>query len=188
MSDLPEYLGGQNAGTVDLGVAQTLVDIGYKSLLDIGCGDGFAPLAYAELGLEVVGVDGDWTRLPQDGPFLLHDFTKGLLRLPPFDVAYSIEFLEHLDERYLPNVAPLFQNCKVAVVTAALPNQPGHHHVNCQPPEYWHDIFRDWGLAFDAYLTDRLKKASTMKKATGIRAGKPIGFFRRTGMVFKNGV
>lgn len=183
----PEFhLGGQEAGNVDKGIVDALCNFfGITSLVDIGCGNGEATRIYADMGIDVTGVDGDWTRLPNDSRFILHDFTKGVLNIGPFDLAYSIEFLEHLHEEYLPNVMPLFAQCNYAVVTAALPGQKGHHHVNCRKPEYWHDVFRQWNLYYDDKVTQALKKQSTMQKASGPHTGKCIQFFKRTGMFFR---
>lgn len=182
---LPEHLGGQNAGNVDTGLIKSLRKrLGIASLVDIGCGDGTATRIYAGLGLDVTGVDGDWTRLPDDSRFVQHDFTQGPLLAGPFDLAYSVEFLEHLEERYLENVMPLFAACQYAVVTAAPPGKNGHHHVNCRPPRYWKQVFADYGMAFDGKMTRWLRIQSTMCKATGGHAGKPFKAFREWGMFF----
>lgn len=186
-SKLPDHLGGQFAGNIDLGIVCHLQKhFGVTSLVDIGCGDGAATLRYAELGIDVVGIDGDWTRLPKDDHFVLHDFTKGPLFVGGFDLAYSIEFLEHVEEQYIPNFMPQFAGCRYAVVTAALPGQRGHHHVNCQPPEYWIDVFRNWELEYDDETTQKLKSVSTLQKASGPRQGRDMKFFARTGMFFRH--
>ena len=183
---LPDHLGGQVDGNVDIGVVSTIVDaLPVRSLIDIGCGDGAATLAYAGLGLDVRGIDGDWTRLPDDERFVLHDFTAGPFAVKPADLAYSVEFLEHIEERFLPNVMPLFAACRFAVVTAALPGQVGHHHVNCRGQAYWRNAFDAYGMTYDDRFTATLRAASTMCKAKGPNTGKPIRFFRRTGMFFR---
>lgn len=187
-SELPEHLGGQESGNVDPKLVKTLRDhFGVRSLVDIGCGDGAATSFYGSLGLDVVGIDGDWTRLPKgDDRFLCHDFTSGPVEPPGhFDVAYSVEFLEHVEERYIPNFMPVFAACSYAVVTAALPGQEGHHHVNCQNPEYWHDVFAKWGLEYDDKTTQWLKNHSNLQKASGPRQGRRMRFFKRTGMFFR---
>jgi len=185
MSGLPEHLGGQEAGNIDVGLVATLAnDLGIQSMVDIGCGDGKATEQYRHLVSRVVGVDGDWTRLPKSPLYILHDFTKGPLAVPA-DLAYSVEFVEHVAEEYVDNFMPTFAACKYAVITAARPGQRGHHHVNCQPPEYWIEQFRRYGMVFDPDYTEHLKKVSTMQKARGPRKGKRVRFFDRTGMFFR---
>lgn len=181
---LPEHLGGQMAGNADTALIQRLIDdLNITSLLDIGCGDGRAAFLYADMGLTLSGVDGDWTRLPEG--FIRHDFAQGPIDTPAADLAYSVEFLEHVEAQYVDNFMPSFARCQYAVVTAALPGQPGHHHVNCQPPEYWHEIFSSYGLEYDADYSKTLRQISDMRKVTGPRAGKRVKYFQRTGMFFR---
>ncbi len=40
------------------------------------------------------------------------------------------------------------------MMTFAQPGQPGHHHVNCQPEEYWVERLREVGFASDERLTE----------------------------------
>jgi hypothetical protein len=52
------------------------------------------------------------------------------------------------------------------------PGQGGHHHVNCQPPEYWIGVLAGAGFRHDPELT-RQAKALT-----------PTGYFDWSGLVF----
>ena len=49
-------------------------------------------------------------------------------------------------------------------MTHALPGQPGHHHVNCQPIEYWVAVMQAFGFETDELHTNAIRKASTMKE------------------------
>jgi len=69
---------------------------------------------------------------------------------------------------------PLFELGKIAVVTAAPPGWPGHHHVNCREESYWVDVFKNYGLRYSEQLTNEFKGLSQMRK----------NFFKRAGMVF----
>ena len=93
-----------------------------------------------------------------------------------FDLAWSVEFLEHVEEQYIPNYMPIFQACKYAIVTHAVPGQDGHHHVNCQEKDYWVDKFREYDMIYQDELTVMARDSSTMKKP----------FIKRTGLVFQN--
>jgi hypothetical protein len=69
---------------------------------------------------------------------------------------------------------PLFEKGTMAVVTAAPPGWPGHHHVNCREESYWIDVFSKYGLRYNEQLTNEFKGLSQMRK----------NFFKRAGLVF----
>jgi len=174
----PKHLGGHlNKTHIDDGLLEYLIDQ-YKieSVLDIGCGPGGMVHLAHKKGLVAFGIDGD----PNISGYciLKHDFTTGKLNLNrPFDLIWSVEFLEHVEEKYLPNFMPLFQLGKYCVVTHALPGDTGgHHHVNLQESNYWVEKFNEYGLIFDAKETKRMKQKSTMEKR----------FIERRGLFFKN--
>jgi len=183
---LPDHLGGHmNKTHVDVGVLEIFKSMSEcKSFIDVGCGPGGQVQTAARLDFErCVGVDGDWTVLPknvydQKTTFYLHDFTKEPVQrdLGYFDLAWSVEFLEHVEEKYIPNYMILFQRSKYIVVTHALPGQAGHHHVNCQEPKYWVDKFAEYDIIYDEALTTKVREASTMAKP----------FIKRTGLAFVN--
>ena len=75
MDQLPEHLGGQVRGNIDVAlmgyINSTFPDI--KSVIDVGCGDGKAALTYEkEFDFYCFGFDGDWLRLPKNENFILH--------------------------------------------------------------------------------------------------------------------
>jgi hypothetical protein len=82
---------------------------------------------------------------------------------------------------------PLFKLGKLAVVTAAPPGWPGHHHVNCREKSYWVDVFEDYGLYYDAALTGQFKTVSKMNPKEGYEYGDNKNFFLKAGLVFRNG-
>jgi SAM-dependent methyltransferase len=150
-----------------------------KSMLDIGCGPG-GMIELAQLrGIDAFGIDGDFTidYSNEVRPFVfIHDFILGPAPIEgEFDLAWSVEFLEHVDEKYIPNYMDAFRMCKYAVVTAAPPGWTGHHHVNLQPQEYWENKFGEYGFEIDRSETEEIRKISSMQK----------GFMARTGMFFR---
>lgn len=130
----------------------------------------------AKRGLEASGCDGDHTIDFGGIDVEVHDFTTGpLYPAQIYDLGWSVEFLEHVEERFLDNVRPAFRACRYVFVTHALPKQPGHHHVNLQKSLYWIDVFADWGFVHDADFSAFLRNSSTMEAE----------YSRRTGLFFE---
>lgn len=175
---LPEHLGGHlNKTHTDRGAFLYLKDkFNIKSMLDVGCGTG-GMLEIAELrDVEAVGIDGDFTLDYGNFNVIIHDFTKGPAPLDRwFDLCWSVEFLEHVEEKYIPNYMKAFQRCKRVLVTAAPPGWGGHHHVNEQPEQYWIETFDEYGFKLDQRVTEAVRNESTMRK----------GFLGRTGMFYR---
>ena len=137
---LPSHLGGHlNKTHNDRGTLTFLInEYKIKSFLDVGCGPGGMVALASMRGLESVGIDGDWEVPKEDDTnIIIHDFTNGpcLTTKAKFDLGWSVEFLEHVDEKYQDNYMQAFARCKFVVCTAAGPGAPGHHHVNCQSQE-----------------------------------------------------
>lgn len=147
------------------------------AVLDVGCGEGHSLKFFRDqLGCVVRGVEG----LPQKDPnIILHDFTTGPLPVPfGFGLVWCCEFLEHLEERYLPNVIPCLKSAPVVMITHAFPGQGGYHHVNCRPPEYWMGFFAAFGYSF-AEEDTRLSRIEAAKNTN------PYNHYVRSGMIFK---
>ena len=190
--ELPPHLGGQFKGNVDVPlikyILSTFDDI--KTMVDVGCGNGCASLKYnEEFGIDYIGIDGDYLRLPKSDKFLLHDFTQGFVPFKDpevkFDLGYSVEFLEHVSEKYQDYYMEIFSRCKYVVVTAAPPGQPGHHHVNCRPTEYWIDVFKKYGFEFLEEVTKNAKSVSNIKCSEGVSKPPVEQYFKVSGIVFK---
>lgn len=176
--DLPAHLGGHNNEThLDSGVLDYMIKkYSVESFLDVGCGPGGMCELAASKGLKVLGVDGDYT-LKHSQPTIIHDFTLGPAPVEEkFDMVWSCEFLEHVEEQYMPNYMAAFQKAKYVVCTYAVPGQWGHHHVNCQPMDYWKEKFAEYGFRFSAGESMNLRNASTMR----------ANHFSRSGLFFVN--
>ena len=163
---LPDHLGGHMGRChIDHGALDWIkktFDIG--SILDIGCGTGgMVEYAYDTFQMEGLGIDGDGS-IQRRAPTVVHDYTKGSLHVDnkSFDLAWSVEFLEHVEEQYIDNFMATFEMAKYALVTAAPPGTDGHHHVNCQPQGYWIDVFEKHGWKYDYEATMAVRQMSTM--------------------------
>lgn len=132
-----------------------------RSALDVGCGDGklLAAMAAEAPGLRAVGVDSS-------GPALerargrgvevhaldlagtraagVDAFAQGLGR---FDVAISLETVEHFPAWHSGKLLRLLAGCAPAIVfSGAQPLQGGVLHVNERPVEHWVQRFGEMGF------------------------------------------
>ena len=147
-----------------------------RTMVDVGCGTGGMVEYAARRGVEAVGIDGDFTiERPAGMTYVIHDFTKGPLRIGPFDLAWCVEFLEHVHEEYIDNYFSVFTQCRAVFCTASR-NTKGHHHVNVHGAKYWGDVFGGRGFVRDAAASLWVRDNSGMKR----------DFVRETGTVWIN--
>lgn len=153
-----------------------LVRYEVKSVLDVGAGYGYAVKWFAENGLCVVkAVDGDPEIAagyvgPKD-TLLIHDFTTGPAPIgTPFCLGISTEFLEHVDEKFIPNYMAAFQLCRRLLVTHGEPGQWGHHHCTLWSSEKWIKKFSEFGFECDREETALLRRTDRWKAAWGRRS------------------
>jgi cyclopropane fatty-acyl-phospholipid synthase-like methyltransferase len=171
------HLGGHNWRThIDTSVLDYFKKQGAKSFLDIGCGLGGMVIEAINRDYDAIGIDGDF-RLERSNPehFILQDFTKGPAEINRnFDLGWSCEFVEHVEQKYLDNFMKAFALCNTVVMTYAPVGKEGHHHVNCNTQEYWIDMFKDYGFTYNDKLTQTIRSNSNMRK----------GFVRNYGLCF----
>ena len=139
---------------------------GIKNVIDVGCGFGFHSKYFKDdLGLEVLGVDGsekiiDITIIP--GNAHCHDYSTGPY-VPDkiYDLCWSVEFVEHVDAQYTQNFIETYKKARYLVMTHGTPGQGGHHHVNCQPAEYWIKLLGQNGFELQHELTNKCRAMAT---------------------------
>lgn len=177
---LAPHLGGHGfeTHTDDGAIDYIIKTFDIKSAIDIGCGPGGVVEQFLSRGIDVIGVDGDHL-VPRSENLQkviqIHDYTLG-----PFDckrdLAWCVEFVEHVEKKYMPNFLHTFKGCKYVAMTHAVPGQGGHHHVNCMPPEYWFGALEAVGFELLVDETNAMRKASTMKER----------YIRQQGYLFRN--
>lgn len=126
-----------------------------RSLIDVGCGEGWWASEFHSLGVEeVVGVDGHFGPAPALADYRQADLSTGLVpALGRFDVALCLEVAEHLPPQAGDTlVDELCRLARVVVWSAAIPGQGGSGHVNEQWPSYWTERFEKHGYAASGAL------------------------------------
>ncbi len=152
-----------------------------KSVLDIGCGEGHM-LEYCKnklVDMALVGIDG----LKQNVEIVRNkgltcyevDFenNQSFSLTMNFDLCWCCEFVEHINEMHIHKAISIMKAAKYVAMTHATPGQPGHHHVNCQPSEYWIAKMSEHGFKILTEETNRLTKLAH-------------GHFQIHGLFFKN--
>jgi hypothetical protein len=122
-----------------------------KSVLDVGCGIGTWVRAALDYGVtDVCGIDGvamgDNELLFPREFFRQQDLTSSWNLGRTYDLALCLEVAEHLPTAAAGSlVRNLAKHSDTVLFSAACPGQIGQHHVNCQWPEYWQQLFNTEG-------------------------------------------
>lgn len=183
MTTLPQHLGGhENETHIDDGALSYFIEnFGVKSMVDIGCGPGGMVDLARRKGLDIIGLDGDYSiERPSEINDLIkiHDFVTGPYQLDKtYDLAWTVEFVEHVEEKYMDNFIDVMKQCKFVIMTHAFPGQPGHHHVNCQHATYWIREMEKRGFQYDSFTTMAVRNVSTMRER----------YIRQQSLFFVNG-
>lgn len=150
---------------------------GAQSVLDLGSGRGHASRYFARKGCAVIAIEGLELNVRHSlYPAVLFDLTHGPV-IAPVDLVHCHEVVEHIDVLYLDNLVRSLMNGRIIIMTAAGPDQPGHHHVNLQPESYWIDLLTDHGCEYLADDSRRVRELATQDQAWHMA---------RSGMVFYN--
>jgi len=183
-----KHLGGHiNKTNLEIGTIDYLINkYKLKSFLDIGCGTGGMVEYVNNKKLLSHGVEGDGNAINQSNVSNLIkkvDFSIDKYDVVQnYDLGYSVEFLEHVDEKFIDNYIDAFKSCKYILITAAPEGWPGHHHVNCKSHEYWLSIFNKNGFYQYPYETLMCRDKSTMN----IKRGNNKTFIKHRCLFFIN--
>ena len=136
-----------------------------ESICDFGCGNGFLIQFLAQRGVDVSGVEGSKASLDfMDASVRDRVQIRNLaeaIETDVYDVVLSTEVAEHLPKKMSPVlVNNLTRSASRAIVfSAAKPGQWGDGHINCQPQEFWIELFRSHGWKYDQAATNEFTSA-----------------------------
>lgn len=130
--------------------------IGPRTVLDIGCGEGWWAETFAVGGgCDVLGVDGAYVpSSPLGDRFIALDIAReSFADLARVDLAVCLEVAEHLPAARADSlIDDLTTVAPTVLFSAAIPGQGGTGHVNEQWPDYWVEKFRARGYAVSGAL------------------------------------
>ena len=166
-------------------IAKTLAqEFRPKRIADLGCGCGVYAHAFAAQGIEALALDG--VKPPPEHSFPVKIETRDLT-VPfdnvwgDFDFALCLEVAEHIPQEkagvFLDN---LLKFSGTLVLSAAPPNQGGHHHVNEQPRRYWAGLLAAKGYDYRRQRTGRLLQALSEQKPDYMWMVNHIAVYEKT--------
>ena len=163
-----------------------------KSVIDVGCATGDLVEEWNLMGKISMGIEGDPSCLEfaVSSDIEIRDLRMPINSQPNADTAFvfhpdlctCFEVAEHIEPEYatifVDNLVSLSDQVLVSV---APPGQGGHYHVNCQPIEYWMEMFWERHYNLDATTTMQIKKGmEPWRKKDGIRAFyNNLAFFKK---------
>lgn len=131
---------------------------------DIGCGPGLLLHALKSRHVAVWGYEGSEHGIAYAKEFVRQHISHAdITEMSSLDTAMDLiictEVAEHLAEEHAAGLVALLSSAMCPIIwTAAPKGQDGHHHVNCQPREYWERLFRARGVIPDHRATQQLKE------------------------------
>lgn len=160
-----------------------------KSMIDVGSNEGYALEFFKNNNVEIRGVEF-WkpaidicAKRGLDRYVIENDYeVSSYIPEKDFDMCWSHEFIEHIDEQCKQNFLDTFKKCKIVFMTHAIPGQAGTHHVNCQNSNYWMKVMDESG--FDFLVNDTMW-ARSLAKEDSKADYRGFNFFLQSGLVFR---
>ncbi|KAL7529792.1 hypothetical protein ACHAXR_003157, partial [Thalassiosira sp. AJA248-18] len=144
--------------------------LGIKSLLDLGCGRGISTSWFVTHGLEyVVCAEGSHDAVTQSllptienipnrtkYELIEHDFSRGpWWPSRTVDVAWCVEFTEHVGRNYQQNYYTAFRKAALIFVTHS--HWGGWHHVEIHNHDWWQVKMEAMGFVYSDSLTKTMR-------------------------------
>ena len=120
------FIQGGDPDTFDPVVWKDLIkEFKPSNMIDIGCGEGHAIKWFVDNGVDWIGIEGSTKALensPVKDRITIHDYTKGPYKVESaFDLAWSCEFVEHVESRFANNYMTTFSCSPVVAMTYSEP-------------------------------------------------------------------
>lgn len=158
--------------------SRVITEYGVRSFLDVGCGKGVSTRWFLEHGADVLCVEGSHDAvmqsfLPADR-VVEHDFSRGpWWPGKTYDMAWSVEFLEHVSRQYHFNYISTFRKAALIFVTSS--RWGGWHHVEVHPNEWWIRKFESYGFRYDEAITEQVKNWARQERTNSTFGRAPNG-------------
>lgn len=162
---------------------------GIKSIIDVGCANGSLVRELNIRGYFAKGIEGsnNAKKYFESNDISIYDLRKKINDTSlksRFNLVLSIEVAEHIEPEYAKqfasNIDYLVEEDGYILITAALPGQQGHYHVNCQNNSYWIDLFEKYNMN---YLSKKTKAFKSYFEAWKRKKG--LSFFYTNTLIFK---
>lgn len=148
-----------------------------RTAMDLGSGSGYAANYFSKKGIITIAVDGLKENIHSSVyPTIRQDLTEGSI-LTSVDFVHCQEVVEHINEKFLDNLLDSLLCGRIILMTHAVPEQGGHHHVNLQSQKYWIDHLSRRGCSFLDEDTKRIRMIASQEGAT---------YMEQTGIIFCN--
>lgn len=153
-----------------------------SSIIDFGCATGLYLAPFYRAGTFTLGLDVSYSALQSR---MVDNVIFGDIRYPlnvtwNFDIAISLETLEHIDEKYSEQaVENIARASDLLLFSAAAENQIEESHVNLQPKSHWIVRFKKYGLEYSLQETEML--------LAYIKSGYRLGWFTQNAMILRRG-
>ena len=132
------------------------------SIIDFGCGTGIYLQAFADKGVEILGIDASSSALnnfrPDKSKIIIKDITQPVNLGKKFSGAICFEVAEHIPKKFSKNLIENICRASDLIIFSAAPKgQGGIGHINEQRPEFWIELFNQAGLKYLKAETNELK-------------------------------
>jgi 2-polyprenyl-3-methyl-5-hydroxy-6-metoxy-1,4-benzoquinol methylase len=172
--------GSANEHIYDVPLCNVIIELlqryNIKSVVDLGCGGGQYTKAINDAGIYCEGYDGNPdTEQITDGLCKVLNIANPIELDKKFDAVLSLEVGEHIPEKFqdifIKNIVD--STSKLAIVSWAIPNQPGLGHVNTLSNDIVQQEFRKHDFA-------RILSAERL-----LRDAAKMHYFKNTILVFE---
>lgn len=153
------------------------------SVIDFGCAIGDFVKGFENIGIRSIGIEGSKNAIPYmvTKEYIIHDLRKPFV-CGRYDLCQCLEVAEHIEPEYVNQfIENLCMASENILISAAPPGQKGHHHVNCQPIEYWDKQFKQINFERDDNTADKIKREIFLyKDKPGLKAYyQNLHFYRK---------